>query len=76
MECFNRNIKYEDLYRDLPIDGVDLTDRVSIYRDLYNTIRKASTRPPPRPRHRPAHYTANAPTRGSLDADHTLATYQ
>lgn len=39
VECFNRNIKYEDLYRDLPLDGVDLTERVAVYRELYNTIR-------------------------------------
>ncbi|MCP9491924.1 MAG: hypothetical protein MSC31_18925 [Solirubrobacteraceae bacterium MAG38_C4-C5] len=25
--------------RDLPLDGFDLTDRVGVYRELYNTIR-------------------------------------
>jgi len=39
VECFNRVLKYEDLYRDLPADGLDLTLRAAAHRDLYNTIR-------------------------------------
>jgi putative transposase len=39
VECFNPNITYADRYRDLPLDGVDLTERAAVYRELYNTIR-------------------------------------
>lgn len=39
VERFNHTIKYEDLYRDLPIEGVDLTERVDAHRALYNEIR-------------------------------------
>lgn len=39
VECFNRVLKYEDLYRDLPADGLDLTLRAAAHRDLYNKIR-------------------------------------
>ena len=39
VECFNRVLKYEDLYRDLPADGLDLTLRAAAHRDLHNTVR-------------------------------------
>ncbi len=39
VERFNGTMKYEDLYRNLPIDGVDLTERVNAHRTLYNEIR-------------------------------------
>lgn len=45
VERFNSTMKYEDLYRDLPIDGVDLDARVDAHRTLYNEIRPTKASP-------------------------------
>ena len=58
VECFNRTMKYEDLYRDLPLDGLDLDQRVVAHRDLYNQIRPHEGIGFTRPHD---HYTAPSP---------------
>ena len=66
VECFNRTLKYEDLYRDLPIDGVDLDARVAAYRTLYNTIRPHEHLDYGRPHDHYTHPTTPTPTRQNV----------
>lgn len=63
VERFNGTMKYEDLYRDLPIDGVDLDGRVAAHRTLYNEIRPHEGIAMDRPHHAYTAPNATASTR-------------
>jgi len=66
VERFNETLKYEDLYRELPADGVELTERVDAHRHLYNTIRPHEGIAFHRPHRAYTAPTTTAPTRQSV----------
>ena len=75
IERYHGAIQIEDLWRQLPADGVDMTARVEAFRHLYNHVRPhetlAGARPIERyltnPKQTPPHPTnAPAPTRQTM----------
>jgi len=43
IERYHRAIQIEELWRELPADGVEMTTRVEAFRQLYNTVRPHET---------------------------------
>lgn len=62
IERYHGAIQIEDLWRDLPADGAEMTTRVEAFRQLYNTIRPHETLAGARPIERYLADPNNTPT--------------
>ncbi len=73
IERYHGAIKIEQLSRDLPADGTEMTQIVDDFRELYNTIRPHETHGGDRPTER---YLAEPDNTPSNDTNTTAATRQ